>query len=403
MPKFRYHALDSKGRLIKTDIEAGSLEEAKDKILRNTDLTLIRLVPKKALEISLSDLFIRVDDQSLAIVNRQLSILNRVGVSLDRALSTVAKHITNRALYQALQSCAIDVSRGTTFSLAMSKHPRIFTPLSVAMVKAGEGSGTLADMLDMLADLQEREYRNKKRLQAAMSYPLFVITVSLLAVFAMTMFFVPNFIGIYENMRLELPMMTKFLIGFTSIFMSPTRLLIIIVIILILIFVTINYFRTPQGKYTRDRLRIKIPFIGNVIQKSTMSRFCATLSTLYASGIPLANCLTIMIDFFDDSLLKDAMRHCTKEMKSGSEMSQKLREFPHIPKAVADLIAVGEESGEMKKLLDKLAEILELDATYAAESLWKLLEPATILVLALAVTFIMLSVFLPLYQLIMTL
>ncbi|MCL5035878.1 MAG: type II secretion system F family protein [Chloroflexi bacterium] len=403
MPKFSYQALDSKGRHIKSEITADTLEIAKEKILRDTDLTLLRLEPKKSIEISIPDYIHFVDEQSLAIVNRQLATMIRVGVGLDRALNTIAKHITNQFLHNALSTTAIDVSRGVTFHHALSKHPRIFNPLTIAMTKAGEGSGMLPEMLDMLADLQESEYRNKKRLQSALTYPIFVIIVSLAAVFAMTLFFVPNFMSIYEKMHIELPLITKILIGFTQIFTSPAKMLIVAVIVLIIIFVAINYIRTPQGRLARDKLRIKLPLIGNVILKTTMSRFCATLATLYSAGIPLAECLIIISEIFDDSLMREAIAYCTKGMKSGLEMSSRLREFSFIPSAVPDMIAVGEESGELKLLLEKLAEILEMDAVYSADSLWKLLEPATIVFLAFVVGFIMLAVFMPLYQMIMLL
>jgi len=405
MARYIYEVIARDGRVVKGELNSASMDAAKAQLMKQ-GATIVKLESAKTNVVEYiknMDVFNRVNDQELAIVNRQLATLINVGITISRALEIVARHAVNLRLQEILRAVCADVSRGTTFSRALSRFPQVFSVAQVAMVKAGESIGMMGKMLEDIANLQEREYQTKKRLSAAMTYPIFVMVFSIIIVVLFTLYFIPKFTGIYKQMNLKLPLITRVVIGFTELMLNPFFLFPLIAIILILTYLLINYLRTWEGRMVLDTLKFKVPLFGKLIQRTTIARFCANFASLYNAGVPLAPTLSITGEICDNLLLRRALDDTVEKLREGVSISTQLREYSFIPKAVPEVMAVGEETGEIKKLLDKLVEIYELEAQTATESLWKILEPMVITFLAVAIGIIMLAVFLPLYGLINTL
>jgi len=405
MGQYIYEVIGRDGRVIKGICKASSLDEAKNNLM-NQGSAIVKIEPSKTSLVEYIrnlDVLNRINEQELALVNRQLATLINVGVTLSKSLEVVARHSINSRLKEVLRTVCADVSRGTTFSRALSRFPQVFSVAHIAMVKAGESIGMMGKMLDDIASLQEKEFTAKKRLSAAMTYPLFVIFFSILIVLLFTVYFIPKFTVIYKQMHLKLPLITRIVVGFTEIMINPYFLFPLLVIILIGAYLLINYLKTYEGRMFFDTLKFKLPMFGKLIQRTTIARFCANFASLYNAGVPIAPTLNITGEICNNLLIRRALEDTAENISGGVSVSAQLREYPFIPKTVAEVMAVGEETGEIKKLLDKLVEIYELEAQMATESLWKVLEPLVICFLAVAIGFIMLAVFLPLYGLINTL
>lgn len=403
MAVFHYEAIERAGKLTRGEVTAGSSADAVQK-LQKRHLSIINIQEKKEGPFDwLKKFQHKVDDQTLAIFSRQFATLLRVGIPIARSIEAIARHITNKRLSDVLSNILVDLGQGFSVSKAFARYPDVFDEVYLAMVRIGDGAGILPEMLDKIASYQEKDYAIRRQIKAAMHYPIFIFSVSIIAVILMVAYFVPNFTAIYRDMKVALPIPTRILIGVVNIFSNPFAIIIILGAITGIGFLFYNYIKTPLGRYHVDMLRMRIPVLGQAVVKAEIARFCRSLATLIAAGINILDALKILEGIFGNEVVKDMLYKVQLGLKAGDRLSDKLKEYSYMPRIVSDMISVGEKTGAMEELLNKLADVYDMEAKYSLESVISLVEPAVITFLAFVVGFIMLSIFLPLYGVILNL
>ncbi|MFP4496817.1 MAG: type II secretion system F family protein [Vulcanimicrobiota bacterium] len=402
MPVFTYEAVDSKGHLIKGEMEAPNVEAIIDE-LREIQYTVTDINEKKDFLVSINNFIMKfqgVGLYALAIFTRQFATVYNAGIPVVRGLKGLARQSINRKLSQVVQQIYSDIKSGYSLTRALQKHPKVFTPVYIAMVRAGEMSGALAEILERLAILLERDYNLRKKVQSSMTYPIIIFIVAVLLIFILVTYIFPQFVSMLEGMNTELPWPTVFLIYVTNAISSPYVLGLIAIVMGIMYVLFKQYFSTPMGRRQLDRFLLEIPFIGNVNQKVALSRFCRTLGVLLASGVPLIHSLEVVGKVAGNEVIADVVDEIKLSLKGGRSLSYPLEKYPEIfPPMMIQMVSVGEETGSLPYGLEKLSSFYESEVDVALEAFITVIEPIMILVMGGVVGFVMLAVFLPVYTL----
>lgn len=402
MPVFSYEALDSRGRAITGTVEAPD-KEAVVRDLRNIRYTVTKITEKPDLLKAFRTFFARFERVSLyalAIFTRQFAVLFNSGISTVRSLDGLGRQTLNGALSRAVRAVHDDIRMGYTLAKAMAKHPRVFSHIYLAMVKAGEMSGAMGEIMDRLALLLEREVKLKSKLTAATTYPMVVFVACCVVTFILVTYVFPTFVALFEGIDVQLPWITKSLIWITNAASNPFVVVPTIVGIVGGSYFIVQYANTPVGRRHADKLALDMPLIGPVVAKVALSRFCRTLGTLLASGVPIVHALDITAKAAGNEIVGDIIREVQTGLKSGMRLSQPLREYAVFPPMLTQMVAVGEETGNLPTLLDKLADFYDLEVEHVLESLTAMLEPVMIGFMGLVVGYVLLAVFLPVYDLV---
>ena len=293
----------------------------------------------------------------------------------------------------------MDVEGGSTFSEALAKHPKIFDILYVSMVRAGEAGGVLDTILRRLADFQEKSMRLRKKVQGAMYYPIVVIIIAVVILFFILTYVVPQFETMFkEQAGSGLPAITQLLLDMSE---TVKKYWYLLPGIPFFFFFTLKLIvRTHKGRYGVDAFKLKVPVFGTVMKKSIVSRFCRTLGTLIASGVPILEALGIVKDAVGNMVISTAVENVHGSIREGETIADPLRTSGIFDDLIVNMISVGEETGELDKMLNKIADNYDLEVDVAVESLSRLLEPLIIVVLGGMVAFIVIALFMPLINLI---
>jgi type IV pilus assembly protein PilC len=408
VPTFQYEAMDHTGREVKDTIDAATQEEAQQLIRqKGFFVTKIAERAKKAKRASAKKSGRRkkkaftigkISTKQLCTFTRQLSTLQDAGLPILRSLKILEGQCRPGVLKNALADVIEDIESGQTLSEAFAKHPKAFDRLYCNMIKAGEAGGALESILQRLADFKEKSQSLKRRIKSAMVYPVVVIFVACVIVGFILYFIIPKFEAIFKDFGLPLPRVTIFLIDashflikyFYIVFMTP---------LFIWIFIKLMY-RNRTGAYICDRILLMIPVMGTIAEKSTVARTTRTLGTLVQSGVPILESLNIVRDTAGNAVFERAFNRIYESIREGETISQPLREARIVDDIVVNMIDVGEETGELDNMLNKIADNYEEEVETAVESLVSLLEPIMIVVLGGIVGFIVIALFLPLITLI---
>lgn len=399
MAMYQYEAIDRFGKTIRAEITATDAGRAIERLQRE-QISIIRISEKRLRDGAGAhrfQLFGRVDDQSLAIFTRQFATLLKVGIPVTRSLATIAKHATQPLLSKTLHEIISDLGHGFGVARSFAKHPNVFSEVYLTMLRIGDGTGQLPDMLERMAEYQEKDFATKRHVQSAMYYPMFVVGVAILAVVSMLVFFVPSFSEIYKNMQLTLPLPTQILLGTVKLFTSPVGLLGVLGVAGLGVYFLANFLNTPVGRYKLDEFKLNMPVLGPGLRKATISRFCRSLATLVNAGVHIMDAFRVLEGIFDNEVIAQMLAEVQEGVRAGHTLSDELRIQPIMPRVVADMIAVGEQTGEVEALLTRLADMYDIEATHALDTMLALMEPLIIAGLALVVGFIMVAIFLPLY------
>lgn len=332
-----------------------------------------------------------------AVFSRQFAALVNAGVALVRGLGVLSEQCQNPKLKRALQQISADVQQGVNLSDAMRKHPQCFDNLYVSMIQAGEVGGVLDEVLNRLAKLLEDVARLQNQIKAAMSYP---VTVSILAVaifIGMTVFLLPVFANIFKEIGTDLPAFTKAMLAVSDFLRSP-RVIILIILIPVAFFAYQQYYKTRVGRETMDRLFLKMPLFGDLLQKSATARFCRTFGALTRSGVPILTSLEIVRDTAGNQVIANAVDEARREIQTGGLISIALQKEQVFPLMAIQMISIGEETGELDKMLMKVADFYEDEVEQAVKALTSILEPIMILFLGGMVGCILLSMYLPMFK-----
>ncbi len=408
MPTFQYEAMDHTGREVKDVIDAATQEEAQQ-LIRQKGFFVTKIAEKakkakqrgakkggrrrkKAFTIG------RISTKQLCIFTRQLSTLQDAGLPILRSLKILEGQCKPGVLKNALQDIVEDIESGQTLSEACAKHPKAFDRLYCNMIKAGEAGGALEAILQRLADFKEKSQSLKRRIKSAMVYPIVVIFVACVIVGFILYFIIPKFEAIFKDFNLPLPAMTTFLID-ASHFLIKYFYIVFLTPLFIWIFIKLLY-RNKTGAYVCDRIKLIIPVMGSIVEKSTVARTTRTLGTLVQSGVPILESLHIVRDTAGNAVFERAFTRIYESIREGETIAQPLKEARIVDDIVVNMIDVGEETGELDTMLNKIADNYDEEVETAVESLVSLLEPIMIVVLGGIIGFIVIALFLPLISLI---
>jgi type II secretory pathway component PulF len=398
MPSFNYKVRDTKGELI-TGIIQGASEEAVAAELFSKGYIPVEIRQERAPKgISLLDIFSTVSPEDLIVFSRQLATLIKAGVPFLRSLQTLEEQTESKKLKNIIREILIEVEKGESFSSALSKFPKVFSQLYVSMIRVGEEAGVLDDMLDRLASLLEHEAATKARIKAALRYPIIVLVSLTAAFFFLTAFVVPRFAGLYGAARVQLPFPTRALIFMNKALREYYMLIGGGIAGVFLLFKL--YIRTPSGRWNWDRLKLKLPIMGPIIEKSMMSRFARIFATLYRSGVPMLHSLDVVSGTLENVLIARAVNVIKEAVREGKGLAEPMGKTGVFPPIVVQMVAVGEETGALDEMLTKISEYYDLEVEYAIRNLSTTLEPVLLVALAGAILFLALGIFLPIWDMI---
>lgn len=425
MPSYAYTALDARGMEVSDTLEAGNEQEA-IAALRQAGYYPTSVVeagkaakaargkagakaPKAAKaggmkkEINISIPFLErktIKPKTLMIFTRQLATLIDSGLPLLRGLTVLGKQEPDPVLRKTIGKLADSVQGGSTFSDALSQHPKIFNKLYVNMVKAGELGGVMELVLVRLADFQEKAQKLKNKVVSAMFYPVIVLVIAIAIMAFLLVYIVPKFEQIFQDMLggKPLPALTEFVIGTSRFFQNQWYLILGAVVLLA---VTYSFAgKTVKGKAVIDMIKLRIPLFGDLIKKGAISRFSRTLGTLVTSGVPILQALNITRDTAGNVVISDAIQHVHDSVKEGESIVSPLEKSGIFPPMVVSMIDVGEETGQLPEMLLKIADVYDDEVDNTVAGLTSLLEPIMIVFLAVVVGTIVIALFLPLISII---
>jgi type IV pilus assembly protein PilC len=401
MPTFVARVQDAKGNARREKIVAENLTDART-ALRERGLFIQDLKQDEGLSLNMdlkkvSTSLAKVSVKDKAVFSRQFAALVNAGVAMVRGLGVLSEQCTNPKLKAALMEISSDVQQGMNLSDAMRKHPQCFDNLYTSMIQAGEVGGVLDEVLNRLAKLLEDVARLQNQIKSAMSYPVTVGILATAIFIGMTVFLLPIFAKIFKEIGTDLPAFTKGMLAISEFLRSP-NVLILIILIPVALFAYRQYYKTRVGRETMDRLFLRMPLFGDLIQKTATARFCRTFGALTRSGVPILTCLEIVRDTAGNQVIANAVDEARREIQTGGLISIALQKEQVFPLMAIQMISIGEETGELDKMLMKVADFYEDEVEQAVKALTSIMEPIMILFLGGMVGSILLSMYLPMFK-----
>ena len=403
MPTYVARVRDAKGNAKKEKLVADSLGDARS-TLRDQGFFVQEL--KQSESFDPNNIFdlgkfrtatAQVSVKDKAVFSRQFAVLVNAGVAMVRGLGVLSDQCTNPKLKKALMEISSDVQQGTNLSEAMRKHPQCFDGLYTSMVQAGEVGGVLDEVLDRLAKLLEDVARLQNQIKSAMTYPVVVGSLALIIFMAMSIFLIPIFAGIFQTIGIELPAFTLAMLGISNFLRSP-NVIILIILVPVVVFAYRQYYKTRVGQETMDRFFLNMPLFGDLIQKTATARFCRTFGALTRSGVPILTCLEIVRDTAGNQIISNAIDEARKEIQTGGMISIALQKEQVFPPMAIQMMSIGEETGELDKMLMKVADFYEDEVEQAVKGLTSIMEPIMILFIGAMVGSILLAMYLPMFK-----
>lgn len=395
MPIYKYTAKNKESKTIAGNLSALNKEEVLD-LLRKQDLTVISIEEAKR-RVSLSFLTkkkIKLED--LAIFSRQLATMVEAGIPVVSALDALAQQMDNRFLQDIVGKARDDVEGGLSFSQALAKHPQVFSVLYVNMIKAGESSGLLDEILTRLATYLEKINSLQRKVKTSLVYPAVVIVIAISITIFLLVKVVPTFKGIFEILGGALPLPTVILLTISDFMRRYFFLGVLGLIVFITLF--LRYIRTEKGRYALDAFLITMPIFGPIFRKFSVAKFSRTLSTLVRSGVPILVSLDIVGKACGNKVLEKSIGHAAKAIRDGKSIAEPLRESKVLPPMAVRMISVGEQTGQLEKMLSKIADFYDEQVDAAVSALTSMIEPVVILFLGIVVGGIVLAIFLPIFK-----
>ena len=392
MPDFAYTARDLQGQKITGTLSASSEREALT-VLSGRSLFPLEITTEKPRAALMGGK--RVRAQLMATTYAQLAALMRSGVPLLRSLGVIREQTSHQALKTVLEDVYERVEEGQTLSEAMARHPRVFSEMAISMVRAGGEGGFLEEALDRVAQFTEQQDDLRSRTIGALAYPGFLAVVGSSIVIVLVVFFVPKFADLFDSLRErgELPVLTDWLLIFSETLQRWGLLIAGALLIGVLLIRT--RLQTEEGLQMRDKLKLRLPLIGNVFQSLAVARFCRVLGTLLRNGVPILRSLEISRQAAGNRVLAQAIADASENISSGASLAAPLGASGYFPPAVVEMISVAEESNTLEQVLVDVAEGLERRTMRRLDLVVRLLEPIMLLVLAGVVLFVVIALLLP--------
>jgi type IV pilus assembly protein PilC len=383
--------------LAKGSIEASDSRSAAGR-LRLQGLTILTLAPKKSSSfLSLKLTADKVGIKDLALFTRQFGTMLRSGISATRCLSVLDDQATNKYFKQVIQSIRRDIESGLSLSASMLRYPNVFSNLYTQMIAAGELGGNLEETLERLADFGEKDLALRGKIKNALMYPGILLVLSLGVIILLVTTVVPTFAGMLNTMNIDLPLPTRMLMGFSSLLLGYWWALLLVFGGAFYLFS--RYLKSSRGRIEFNRFTLKVPVLGPLNQKSALSRFTRTLSTLIKAGVPLLQALEITARAVDNAVYEDEILRIRHGVQGGDRIAVQMGQSKLFPSLVIQMTTAGEESGQLEQMLNKVADFYDQEVDYVVNNLTATLEPLMLVFMGGIIAFIMLALFLPYFSL----
>jgi len=409
MPQYNYIVCDPDGKKIKglitADNEAGVVAQ-----LRKQDVVIVSIEEVKAAPVPQAapekasvpaapakqkKSGKKVTTKDIVVFSRQFATMIDARVPISQAMEALVDQTINPSFRQILQAICEDIREGNSLSLSFAKYPRVFDPLYVNMLRVGETAGILDQVLEHTALYLEKSEKLRQKVQAAMIYPVVVLSIAFAITAGLIVFVVPTFSHIYDSLGQKLPAVTQVLINFSAIMRKYGLLLVFALIGLWILF--LRYRKTPEGSLKVDRLLLRLPLFGDMVCKTAVSRFCHTFATLIQSGVPILEALEVVKQSCGNRVMELLAEDLKVSVREGEGIAVTLGKSPVFPKMVVRMISIGERSGHLDKMLIKVAEFFDEEMDSAMEGLTKVIEPLIISFLGIVIGFIVLALFMPIF------
>lgn len=332
-----------------------------------------------------------------AVFASKLAALVDAGVPIVRSIELMAKQQKLPLFKRALEAITLDVNQGVALGPAMRRWPQVFDKLSIAMVDAGEAGGVLDESLRRLAKLLEDNAKLQNQIKGAMGYPVAVFVIAIAVFLGMTIFIIPTFAGIFDDLGAELPWFTQMMVDLSGLLRSPFALL-LVAALATAAYLFLRFYKTPVGRLKVDGLTLKIPLFGDLIQKTTTAQFCRTFSSLTRAGVPILLSLEIVKEITGNAVMAGAISQSREEVLQGIPLSLALGRLNVFPELAISMLSIGEETGEMDAMLSKVADFYEDEVETAVKALTSMLEPAMIVLVGGIVASILIAMYLPMFS-----
>jgi len=391
MPVFNYTVKDSQGLKLSGVIESRDEHEAIS-ILHKRGLIVISIKEaklKKTIEQG-----VKLDD--LVIFSRQLATMVESGITIVQTLSILSEQSESKILAGVTLQIKEDIESGSSLHESLKKHPKIFSTLYINMVKAGEASGMLDEILDRVATYLEKSSALQRKVKSSLVYPAVVISMAILITAVLLIKVVPTFKGIFASLGGTLPLPTQILIGISDTLVKYFFLVVVTFVVLVFLFKA--YINTPKGRYQFDYRLLKMPVFGPLFKKVVVAKFSRTLATLVKSGVPILNSLEIVGKTSGNLVVERAVEHASKSIKEGEPIAEPLSLSGAFPPMVVRMISVGEQTGQLEKMLNKIADFYDEQVDAAVSGLTSMIEPLVIGFLGVVIGGIVVALFLPIFK-----
>jgi type IV pilus assembly protein PilC len=394
---FQWSGKTAKGTIESGEMSAGTKDEVIAQLRRkNIVATVVNEKAKKAGKMIFGG---GVNDKDIVVFTRQFATMIDAGLPLVQALDILSSQVENKTLSKTLQQVKVDVESGATYADALRKHPRVFTELYVNMVAAGEAGGILDTILNRLATYIERAMKLKKKVKGAMVYPAVVSSIAVGVIAVIMIFVVPTFSKMFASMGGTLPLPTRLVVNLSHFIAGIGGLLTLGAIIAFVIFI-VQIRRTENGKHTIDRILLKLPIFGSLINKVSVAKFTRTLGTLVSSGVPILDGLEITAKTSGNKVVEYAIMDVRKAVMGGKTLAEPITKAKVFPPMVTHMIAVGESTGALDSMLSKIADFYDDEVDASVNNLTAMMEPMLMVFLGGAVGFIVIAMYLPIFKII---
>lgn len=393
MHTYQYTAKDKNGHTVIGILDA-TVESEVAEILHKKELVVLSIAPAKKKALKAKDRKIKLDE--LAAFSRQLATMIDAGIPLVQSLGILGEQIENKSLKHVVIMARRDIEGGLSFCDALAKHPNVFSELFINMARAGEASGMLDEVLDRLAAYLEKSAALTRKVKSSLVYPAVVVSMAILITGVLLLKVVPTFKGIFEMLGGQLPLPTRILIGISDLLRK--YFLWVVSLFVFLGFIFKRYIATEKGRYNFDAQKLRIPVLGPLFRKVAVAKFSRTFSTLVKSGVSILNALEIVAKTSGNKVIEEVVMGSRLAVREGEPIARPLSKSGVFPPMVCRMIGVGEQTGELEKMLSKIADFYDeqVDSTVAA--LTSMIEPLVITFLGVIIGGIVISLFLPIFK-----
>jgi type IV pilus assembly protein PilC len=398
MPKFKYSARDEKGKVIEGEIEAKDIGSTTD-ILHDRGLVVVSVKESNRLDLEkLSEINIGgIPMKEKVVFMRQMATMVGAGLPLTRSLEIMVQQASNPKFKRILQNVLESIQSGKTLADSFRAEDEIFDDITINLIEAGEESGNLENILERIAVELEEKNSLSSKIKSAMIYPSIILLVIIGVVILMMFVLVPSMAEIYQDFDAELPFATRFLMDMSNFFLNYWWVVLSVLAVLVVGFK--SYIDTPKGKRNFDKLILKVPSLGMIITKMELSQFTRILSLLLGSGLPIIKAIELTANSLGNTMFRETLEEARDEVEKGGPLAIPIARSEYYPLLVSSMIAVGEETGEIDTVLSKVADYYKEEVNTATSNLSTILEPLFLVIMGLAIGFIAMAVYMPMFQL----